>query len=37
MAMNPKFMSRIYNNRELDEACNQMHDTYLQIMEEATL
>jgi cytochrome c oxidase cbb3-type subunit 3 len=37
MAMNPKFMSRIYNNRELDEACNQMHDTYLRIMEEATL
>jgi cytochrome c oxidase cbb3-type subunit 3 len=37
MAMNPKFMSRIYNNRELDEACTHMHDTYLQIMEEATL
>jgi cytochrome c oxidase cbb3-type subunit 3 len=37
MAMNPKFMSRIYNNRELDEACTRMHDTYLQIMEEATL
>lgn len=37
VAMNPKFMSRIYNNRELDEACTQMHDTYLQIIEEATL
>ena len=37
MAMNPKFMSRIYNNRELDEACDQMHDTYTEILEEATL
>jgi cytochrome c oxidase cbb3-type subunit 3 len=37
MSMNPKFMSRIYNNRELDDACTQMHDVYLKIMEEATL
>ncbi len=37
MSMNPKFMSRIYNNRELDEACDEMHDLYLSIMEEATL
>lgn len=37
MALNPKFMSRIYNNSELDESCNQMHDMYVSIMEEATL
>ena len=37
MSMNPKFMSRIYNNRELDDACTEMHDLYLSIMEEATL
>ena len=37
MSMNPKFMSRIYNNRELDDACSEMHDLYLSIMEEATL
>jgi cytochrome c oxidase cbb3-type subunit 3 len=37
MSMNPKFMSRIYNNRELDDACNQMHDLYQKIMDEATI
>jgi len=37
MAINPKYMSRMYNNAELDGACQQMHDTYVSIMEEATL
>ena len=36
-ALNPKFMSRLFNNSELDEACDQMYDTYVTIMEEATL
>jgi len=36
-AMNPRFMSRFYNNSELDEACTEMYDTYIEIMEEATL
>lgn len=37
MAVNPRFMSRVYNNAELDESCSRMHDTYTAIMEEATL
>lgn len=37
MAINPKYMSRMYNNAELDDACLQMHDIYVSIMEEATL
>lgn len=37
MALNPKFMSRIFNNSELDESCDQMYEMYVSIMEEATL
>ncbi len=37
MAINPKYMSRMYNNAELDDSCQQMHDIYVSIMEEATL
>lgn len=37
MAINPKYMSRLYNNAELDEACQSMYDTYNAIIEEATL
>lgn len=37
IALNPKFMSRIFNNSELDESCDRMHDLYISIMEEATL
>lgn len=36
-AINPKYMSRLYNNAELDESCQRMHDIYYSIMEEATL
>jgi len=36
-AMNPKFMSRLYNNEELDSACTKMHDVYENILEDATL
>jgi cytochrome c oxidase cbb3-type subunit 3 len=37
MAINPRYMSRMYNNAELDESCAQMYDIYVSIMEEATL
>ncbi len=37
MAINPKYMSRLYNNAELNDACQEMTDIYISIMEEATL
>ncbi len=37
MAMNPKYMSRLFNNAELDRSCETLHQQYLEIMEEATL
>lgn len=37
MAINPRYMSRLYNNAELDDACQEMTDIYRSIMEEATL
>jgi len=37
MAINPKYLSRLYNNAELDEACQRMYDNYVAIIEEATL
>lgn len=37
MAINPAYMSRMYNNAELNESCDRMHDIYESIMEEATL
>ncbi len=37
MAINPRYMSRMYNNAELDESCTEMYDIYISIMEEATL
>lgn len=36
-AINPKYLSRLYNNQALDKACQQMFDIYIEIMEEATL
>ncbi|MCW8825482.1 MAG: c-type cytochrome [Gammaproteobacteria bacterium] len=36
-AINPRYMSRFYNNSELDEACSEMYDIYIEIMEEAIL
>lgn len=36
MAINPKYLSRLYNNQELDEACSQMTEVYRNILEEAT-
>ena len=37
MSINPKNLSRLFNNSELDRYCEQMHDLYAEIMEDATL
>ena len=37
MAINPKRMSYLFNNDELDILCQKMFDTYEEIIEEATL
>lgn len=37
MSINPKYLSRLFNNAELDKPCEEMHRLYLDIMEEATL
>jgi cytochrome c oxidase cbb3-type subunit 3 len=37
MSINPKNLSHLFNNRELDKACQKMHDLYTEIIEEATL
>jgi cytochrome c oxidase cbb3-type subunit 3 len=37
MSINPKNLSHLFNNRELDKACQKMHDLYSEIIEEATL
>ena len=37
MAMNPKFLSTLFNNRELDALCEKMSEVYTSLIEEATL
>jgi cytochrome c oxidase cbb3-type subunit 3 len=37
MAINPRYLSRVYNNAELDQACTHMFNIYTEIMEEASL
>ncbi len=37
ISINPKHLSRLFNNVELDRACSEMHDIYQGILEEATL
>lgn len=37
MSINPKRLSRLFNNAELDRACDEMHKLYTEILEEATL
>jgi cytochrome c oxidase cbb3-type subunit 3 len=37
MSVNPKVLSRLFNNSELNELCEQMKQSYTAIMEEATL
>ena len=35
--INPLYLSRLFNNDELDEFCKQMHGVYSAILEDATL
>jgi len=37
MAINPRYLSAMYNNDELDKFCDRMHSIYTNIIEEATL
>ena len=37
MSVNPKRLSVVFNNTELERLCDQMHRTYVDILEEATL
>lgn len=36
-AINPRRLSRLFNNFELNKLCHEMHDTYISIIEDATL
>jgi len=36
-SINPKRLSHMFNNNELDKLCEQMHQLYIEILEEATL
>ncbi len=36
-AINPKYLSRIFNNNELNKLCDEMDKVYQDILEEATL
>lgn len=37
MSINPKRLSQLFNNAELDRACDEMHKLYSEILEESTL
>lgn len=37
MSINPKRLSHIFNNNQLDKACKEMENVYTSILEEATL
>jgi len=37
MSVNPKALSQLFNNNELDAACRRMHELYTQILDEASL
>ncbi|MCK5480421.1 MAG: c-type cytochrome [Gammaproteobacteria bacterium] len=37
MAVNPKYLSALFNNDELNEACKQMYEIYSTIIEDAVL
>ena len=34
---NPLYMSRFFNNKKLDRLCEEMHEVYLDIVEESTI
>lgn len=35
--INPKRLSKLFNNHELDESCNEMYEVYSTLLEDATL
>lgn len=35
--INPKRLSKLFNNHELDESCDEMHKVYSNLLEDATL
>jgi cytochrome c oxidase cbb3-type subunit 3 len=35
--INPKRLSKLFNNHELDESCNEMYEVYSSVLEDATL
>ncbi len=37
MSINPKRLSRVFNNVELDRLCDQMYDVYVNLLEESVL
>ncbi|MDH5570659.1 MAG: c-type cytochrome [Gammaproteobacteria bacterium] len=37
MSINPKYISRLFNNHELNEACDEMFNVYITIMEDSIL
>ena len=37
MTINPLYLSRLFNNDELNEACETMRDLYVELLEDATL
>ena len=37
LSINPKYLSPLFNNSALNKACTDMHQTYLDILEESTL
>ena len=37
MSINPKYLSPLFNNSSLNDACNEMYKTYEEILEEATI
>jgi len=37
MSINPKHLSQLFNNDELDESCDKMHELYSGILEDASL
>jgi cytochrome c oxidase cbb3-type subunit 3 len=37
MSVNPKVLSRLFNNSELNQLCEQLEQSYTAIIEEATL
>jgi len=37
MSINPRHLSQLFNNNELDTSCSEMHDVYTSILEDASL